>query len=391
MEPKKTPLYAWHVKNGAKMAEFAGFMMPIQYKSIIQEHKAVRESVGVFDVSHMGDFIIYGRDAGNFLNRLCTNNFVTCEIGKCRYTHVLNEEGKILDDMIGARVGDFTYLFVPNAATIEKMYKWFTQHKSGDVEIINASDALGCIALQGKNAQKVLGKLTSYPLEKLGFFKADFIAMDKAKVHTKQETPAFGYNQIVEIEKVHGEKIRAFAHGELCVVSRTGYTGEDGFEIIAHAAITEPIWEALLEAGKEFGIMPVGLGARDTLRLEKGFLLSGTDFHDDRTTVEANAEFAVKYDHEFIGRAALEKQKADGNYERLVGILLSEGIPRHGFEIYAGGKKVGVVTSGSVSPILNKGIALGYLPKEFACEGTEVEVKIRDKFYPGKVVKLPFV
>ncbi|MCX8174100.1 MAG: glycine cleavage system aminomethyltransferase GcvT [Thermoplasmata archaeon] len=391
MEPKKTPLYAWHVKNGAKMVEFAGYLMPVQYKSIIQEHRAVRESVGLFDVSHMGDFIIYGRDAGNFLNKLCTNNFATCEIGKCRYTHILNEEGKILDDMIGARIGEFSYLFVPNAATIEKMYRWFTQHRIGDVEIINASDALGCIALQGKNAPKVLAKLTNYPLEKLSFFKADFVSMDRAKVHERQEKPAFEWTKIADLEKTHGQKIRDFAHGTLCFVSRTGYTGEDGFEIISHAGITAAIWEALLDAGREFGIIPVGLGARDTLRLEKGFLLSGTDFHDDRTTIEANAEFAVKYDHDFIGRKALEQQKANGNYERLVGILVSEGVPRHGHEIYAGGRRIGIVTSGTVSPVLNRGIALGYLPKDFAVEGTEVQIKIRDKFYPGKVVKMPFV
>ncbi|MGB9635986.1 MAG: glycine cleavage system aminomethyltransferase GcvT [Thermoplasmata archaeon] len=389
-ELKKTPIYEWHVKNGAKMVEFAGFQMPVQYKSIIQEHKGVRESVGIFDVSHMGDFIIYGRDAGNYLNKLCTNNFVTCEIGKCRYTHVLNEEGKILDDMIGSRIGEYTYLFVPNAATTEKMYKWFTAHKSGNLEIINASDTLGCIAIQGKNAQKVLTKLTTYPLGNLAFFKASFIKLDLTDIHSRH-TPAFNCAGILELELQHGKAIKDFAEGELCFVSRTGYTGEDGFEIIAHASITLKIWEALIEAGKEFNLIPVGLGARDTLRLEKGFLLSGQDFHDDRTTVEANAEFGVKYDHDFIGRQALEQQKASGKYEILVGILMEEGVPRHGCEIYHQGKKIGKVTSGTISPMLNKGIALGYVSKEHSQPGTELEIKIREKFYKGKVVKMPFV
>lgn len=383
---KRTPVYDWHVNHGARMVEFAGFEMPVQYKSIIEEHRAVRTSVGIFDVSHMGDFLIFGKDAGNFLNRMCTNNFATCEIGKCRYTHVLDEKGRILDDMIGTRIGEHTYLFVPNAATIEKMYNWFTAHMHGDVHLINASDTLGCIALQGKNAQKVLEKLTEYPLSNLGFFKAAFIKLG-ADVHTIQK-PAFDYTQILKYEK--GQEIKEFAEGLCCFISRSGYTGEDGFEIIAHAGITLKIWEKLIEAGKDFGIMPVGLGARDTLRLEKGFLLSGQDFHDDRTTIEANAEFAVKYDHDFIGREAIERQKKE-KHDVLVGILMESGIPRHGCEIYARGNRIGIVTSGTISPMLNKGVALGYVPQDYAGIGTELDIKIRDRYHKGKVVKMPFV
>lgn len=352
---KHTPLYEEHKKLGAKFTEFANFEMPVEYKSILAEHLAVRNSVGIFDVSHMGKLIISGENAIDFVAKIFTYDLVNCKIKQLKYGFVLNEKGIILDDMIFYRLAEKEYLCIPNASTIEKIYNWFV--KNGG-EVKNLSDKYCIFAVQGKNAQKTLQKLTSFDLATIKYFWFEYID---------------------------------FGVGKSFLTARSGYTGEDGFEIIVENEFAVELWNKILNAGKEFNILPCGLGCRDTLRMEKGFFLSGHDFNENKTAIEVNGEFAIKWNHEFIGKEILLKQKEEGNYDRFVGILLEKGIPREGYILQKNGKDIGKITSGTMSPSLRKGIALGFVKKEFANIGEEIDVVIRDKIFKGKIVKMPFL
>jgi len=361
---KRTPLYEKHKLLGAKLIEFGGWEMPVQYTGIIEEHMAVRNDAGLFDVSHMGDIVIKGKDAMEFVQKVQTNSFLKCEVGRMKYCHVCNEKGYTIDDMIMSRLGETEFFTIPNASMTDVIYKWMLKvrekMKGKEIIIENISDKLGALALQGPKAQKILQKLTSYDLSRIKPFYFAKLRLGK----TKEES----------------------------MVSRSGYTGEDGFEIVSPNSVTVELWDEILEAGKEYGIKPIGLGARDTLRLEMGYLLSGQDFHENRTPIEANAEWAVKWDHDFIGKEAMLKQKESGKYDRFVGFeLLDKGVPRTHMEVVKNGKKIGEVTSGTISPMLKKGIALGYVNYEYKEVGTEVEIMIRDKGVKAKVVMPPFV
>ena len=362
------------------MTWFAGWDMPIQYTGIIEEHMAVRRKAGVFDVSHMGDFIIAGRDVGRLLNNLSTNNVADVPIGKCVYTHMLDEKGMILDDTIICRLGEQEFFMVPNAATTSKMRGWVEGHLHGQV-FSDMSMDLAAIAVQGPSAKDVFARLTSANLDSLKSFWGVFVRLDRlagSQLRTpmlKGRTPVNGL----------GPGVTAF-------VSRTGYTGEDGFEIVTENTDAVTVWRALLAEGKQFGLVPVGLGARDTLRLEKGLLLSGTDFYGEQTSLQTGPSWVIDWNHEFVGRQVLIDQRSSGAYAKLVCMLARDrGIPRHGYEIAFAGRKIGKVTSGTLSPVLRKGIAMGYVPLQMTTPGSEVQIMVRETALPCDIVKPPFV
>jgi len=362
---RRTPLYEVHSKT-AKMTTFAGFEMPLWYKGITEEHLAVRNSVGVFDVSHMGRVIITGRDAERFLNYVVTNDVSTLTSNSALYTVMCNENGGIVDDCVVSRIAQDKFLIVPNATNREKDYNWLVQHAKGfDVKIEDFSDKSAMLAVQGPNAEKTLQKICSENLSKVERFKCTTAKLAGVDVF----------------------------------LSRTGYTGEDGFEVyVWDASIEKPdnavkVWNAILEAGKTFGIEPCGLGARDTLRLEAGLCLYGNDIDENTTPLEARLGFVVKFQKDnFIGKNALLKQKDEGVKRRRVGLLMIEhGIPRQGFKIYDDvGEKIGQVTSGTFSPLLKCGIAMAYIQTQKAQEGNTVNVEIRNRKAKAKIVPFPF-
>jgi aminomethyltransferase len=378
----KTPMRDQHVALGAKMVFFAGWDMPIQYTSIIDEHMAVRTHSGAFDVSHMGDFIIRGRDAGALMNTLMTNEVRSAPVGRCIYCHILDDRGRILDDTIVTPLGKDEYFMVPNAATTGKVRKWVEQHLRGE-ELVDMSMDLAAIAVQGPTAKDVLAKLTSVDLSPLKFFWGQFVNLDKVPAAPSAPKTALLTGRT---------PVNAGGRGIAAFLSRTGYTGEDGFEIIVENADAPAVWSAVIDRGKEFGLKPIGLGARDTLRLEKSLLLSGTDFDGTQTSLQTGPGWVVDWNHEFIGKRALEEQRAAGGYSRLVCMTAKDkGIPRHGYDIERDGAKAGTVTSGTMSPVLKKGIAMGYVPLEMAKAGTEVQIKVRDTLVAAEIVKPPFV
>jgi len=378
----RTALHPEHRALGAKLVWFAGWEMPIQYTSIIDEHLAVRRDVGVFDVSHMGDFIIRGRGAGELVDRLMTNKVRGAPPGRCVYSHLLDDRGRILDDTIASPLGEDEYFMVPNAATTSKMRKWIESHLDAQ-ELVDMSLELSAIAIQGPRAETLTQRLTSADLRDVRSFRGIFARLDRiGSPGSKPETDLLKDRQMVNGE---GEGVRAY-------VSRTGYTGEDGFELVVENNDASSLWRAVLDLGKDLGLKPVGLGARDTLRLEKGLLLSGTDFDGSQTTVQTGPAWVLDWDHEFMGRQALRDQKESGDYEKLVCIAAKEkGIPRHGYDIMTGGRKIGTVTSGTLSPVLRKGIAMGYVPADMASVGGEIEVRVREAAVPAEIVKPPFV
>ncbi|UCH88168.1 MAG: glycine cleavage system aminomethyltransferase GcvT [Thermoplasmata archaeon] len=363
---KKTALHDTHVELGGKIIEFFGFQLPVHYTTIMDEHLAVRRSVGLFDVSHMGNFIITGPNAQEFLNHVLTNNMMKLKPGELKYAHILNDDGKIIDDMITAGLEPEKYFSVPNASMIDRDYEWFTTHTGDrDVKVENVSDEYSILALQGQNARKVLRKLTDYDLKSLEFFQC-------------------AYMKLKDIE-------------EEILIWRSGYTGEDGFELMVPNPLAHQAWDSLIAEGQEFDIKPIGLGARDTLRLEKGFLLSGQDFHEDRTSLETNwnGEWAINWDTDFIGKEPMQAQKDKGGYDLFCGIQLDDfksGVPRPGHKILQGGEQVGDITSGTAIPTLDGkkiGFALGYVKPELAKAGTKLDIEIRNKPVPGTVAKLP--
>lgn len=378
----KTPMHDEHVSLGAKMVWFAGWDMPIQYTSIIDEHMTVRSQSGAFDVSHMGDFLIRGKHAGIVMDTLCTNEVQCQPRGRCVYSHLLDDQGRILDDTIVTVLGEDEFFMVPNAATTQRMRRWVEGHIHGQ-EFHDMSMNLACVAVQGPTAKDVLAQLTSADLGVLKFFWAGFARLDKV--------PAQG--SVPSTPLLKGRKpMNGDGKGIVAFVSRTGYAGEDGFEIVCENADAVTVWRAILEKGKASGLRPIGLGARDTLRLEKGLLLSGTDFDGTQTSLQTGPGWVVNWTHDFIGKQTLVQQKALGKYDKLVCMVAKDrGIPRHGYDIVHDGQKVGTVTSGTLSPVLKKGIAMGYVPLDTATIGTEVHIKVRDTMLPAEIVKPPFV
>jgi len=358
MEIKQTALHDIHVKLGAKMVEFAGFHMPIQYHSIRDEHMRVRTTVGVFDVSHMGEFEISGPRALEMVQKITVNDAAALAVNQVQYSAMCYADGGIVDDLLVYRFKDKFWLVV-NAANMEKDLDWVLKNKIDGCEIRNISDGITQLAVQGKKAEPTLQKLTSVDLAAIKFYW--------------------------------------FTEGELAgvpmVISRTGYTGEPGFELYFDNIHAEQVWQAVMDAGKEFQIEPIGLGARDSLRLEKKMCLYGNDIDQSTNPLEAGLSWITKLDKgDFIGREALLKVKEEGLKRRLVAFVLdATGFPRHGYKIEKDGREVGQVTSGTVSPVLNKGIGMGYVQKEFSKIGTQIDIVIRNKKVPATIIKPPFV
>ena len=357
---KKTAFYKIHEKLGAKIVEFAGYLMPIQYSSIIAEHKAVRNSVGVFDVSHMGEVFVSGEKALEFVQHITVNDASVLFPGRVQYSAMCYPDGGIVDDLLVYKLADDKFMLVINASNIEKDFSWMKENNKFGVELKNLSDDYSLLAVQGPNSKQVVQKICGENL-------------DLEYYHFKQ-TKIAGIDMIV---------------------SRTGYTGELGYELYfkGDEKTAEHIWNKIFDAGKEYEIQPVGLAARDSLRLEMGFCLYGNDI--DRTTnpLEAGLGWITKLKKEsFIGKEALLKAKAEGLKRKLVALITEEkAFPRKGYEITSGGIKVGALTSGTVSPILDKAIALGYVETQLAEENTELNFLIRGKEIPAKITKLPFV
>ncbi len=358
---KRTPMYSFHKEAGAKLTPFAGFEMPLQYTSLIDEHMAVREKAGMFDVSHMGEFFVDGSDALEFVSKISSNDPSKLEVGQAAYSVFCNEKGGIIDDFLMYRIEENIFMLVVNAANIEKDFNWLvSKHSSINCKLENKSSDFAQIAIQGPLAQEILQGEVEEDLEDIGYYRFKRI-------------------------KVAGVD---------SIVSRTGYTGEDGFEIYYPAEHGIKVWNALIKAGKGSGMLPVGLGARDTLRLEMGYALYGNDITEDTTPLEAGLGWITKLkSHDFIGKEALLKQKAEGVTRKLVGIVMKDRlIPRHGYTVYGDGKRIGQVTSGTFSPFLKNGIALGYVEVDFSAPGTAVEIEGRGgRRGSGDVTRPPFV
>jgi glycine cleavage system T protein (aminomethyltransferase) len=355
---RRTPLYAAHRRRGGRMVEFAGWEMPVYFTGIFEEHQAVRERAGLFDVSHMGQIELRGPGALVACQRLVTNDARKLAVGVSQYGVMCTHRGTIVDDVIYACLGPDRYLFCVNALNQGKDFAWMREH-AGDAEVVDRSGDFALLALQGPRAAEILQPLAAFDLRSLA---------------------GFGIAQ-------------SEVAGAPALVSRTGYTGEDGFEIYLAAASAEAVWERLLEAGTEEGLVPAGLGSRDTLRLEKGLMLYGNDIDESTTPLEAGLAWVVKLDKgEFIGREALARQKAEGVSRRLVGLRMDDGPPpRHGYPVWYEGRRVGAVTSGTKSPTLGRGIALAMLERTVSEIGNRLAVEIRSRQHPAEVVPLPFV
>ena len=391
---KRTPLYQEHIKLGAKLISFAGWEMPVFYDSIIEEHVAVRKAAGIFDVSHMGDLIIRGKEAKELVRRLITNEIEGVQVGKAVYGHILDPEGHIIDDVIVYHWREGEYLMVPNAATTDRVLGWVNEHRTTQ-EVIDVSERLACIALQGPKAEEILQDLTLFDLSTLKHMSGAFMELFAEGREIDQLTEGFRPSgflcEIVPRQCRPGTKGTLGDFSETCFVSRTGYTGEDGFEILLERDSVSALWRILLHIAKDRGIRPCGLGARDTLRLEMGYLLSGTDFDGTQTSLQTGPRWVIKPDHDFIGKKALARQQATDGYERLICLeLLEKGIPRHGYLVHAAGEVVGKITSGTLSPCLKKGIAMGYVRPPYHVLGTELDIAIRGASVKAKVVNAPF-
>ncbi|RZJ74830.1 MAG: glycine cleavage system aminomethyltransferase GcvT [Flavobacterium sp.] len=356
---KNTALTHIHESLGAKMVPFAGYNMPVQYEGVTAEHETVRNGVGVFDVSHMGEFLISGPNALDLIQKVTTNDASLLTIGKAQYSCLPNDNGGIVDDLIIYRMKEEQYLLVVNASNIDKDWNWISSKNDVGAEMRNISDDYSLLAIQGPNAVEAMQPLTSVNLS--------------------------------EIKYYHFE-VADFAGIEHVIISATGYTGSGGFEIYAKNTDIEQIWNRVFEAGASFGIKPIGLAARDTLRLEMGFCLYGNDINDSTSPLEAGLGWITKFNKDFTNSDALKSQKEEGVKRKLVGFELTErGIPRHDYEIVdKEGNVIGIVTSGTMAPSLNKGIGLGYVPTEFAAPDSEIFIRIRKNDIPAKVVKLPF-
>jgi aminomethyltransferase len=353
---RRTPLFAEHHALGARMVPFAGYEMPIQYTGIIAEHRAVREAAGLFDLSHMGEFHFDGPKARGAVDRLVSSDIAGLEVGQARYGLLCNERGTIVDDVIVYRTGADQLLMVVNAANIAKDEAHIRSQLPKDVGFVDRSADTALIAVQGPRAADIVVKVAGGSAAAL---------------------PPFGVKS-------------ARAAGAEATIARTGYTGEDGFEVFVANGDAARVWQALLVAGRGEGIVPVGLGARDTLRLEARFSLYGNDIDETTGPIEAGLGWTCELDKEFIGRGAIAKQKADGPRRRIVGLVVEGGVARHGHDVTSGGKAVGTVTSGTFGPTVAQNIALAYVPTELSKVGTALAVRIREKDVPATVVKTPF-
>ena len=359
---KRTPLYERHLKAGAKMVEFAGYEMPVQYTGVQDEHLCVRNNVGLFDVSHMGEIWIKGENALDLIQYISTNDASKLNVGNAQYSCMPNGKGGIVDDIIVYRFSDKKYFFVVNASNMEKDWEWINEQNKFNAEIENSSYKISQLALQGPLAQKTLQKLTDANLNLLKYFQ--FIV-----------TSVSGVNEVI--------------------VANTGYTGAGGYEIYVNNEGVGKIWDDLLTEGKEFGIKPCGLASRDTLRLEKGYCLYGNEIDETTSPIEGGLGWIVKFNKQsdFIDKEVLLKQKEKGVTKKLIGFeLIDRGIPRHGYQIAdLNNSIVGTVTSGTMSPSLNKAIGMGYVDVKFSVNETIINIVIRDKNIKAKVVSLPFL
>jgi aminomethyltransferase len=359
---KNTPFTQKHVELGAKMAEFAGFTMPISYSGINEEHHTVRRNAGVFDVSHMGEFILKGENALDLIQRVTSNDASKLTAGKAQYSCLPNENGGIVDDLVIYCIEENkVYMIVVNASNIEKDWKWFQKHNTKNVEMHNISDVTCLLAVQGPNATKLLQPLTEMDILNLKYY-------------------TFVKGRFGGVDNV--------------LVSATGYTGAGGVEIYFEDknGAADTIWNAIFEAGAPQGLKPIGLAARDTLRLEMGYCLYGNDIDDTTSPLEAGLGWITKFNKEFTAKELLQQQKETGVERKLVGFeMIDRGIPRHGYEIKDHtGAQIGYVTSGTQSPSLNKAIGLGYVRTAFSAVDTPVFIKVRDKLLQARVVKVPF-
>ncbi len=356
---KKTPLYDAHVQLGGKLVPFAGFEMPVQYPSgIVAEHKAVRATAGLFDVCHMGEFLLRGPQAFDLVQKLTVNDASKLEVWQAQYSAMCLESAGIIDDLLVYRGPDH-FMLVVNASNKEKDLAWVLEHAPGfDVEVADESDDTALLAVQGPKAAEIVQGLTETNLDGIGYYR-------------------FALGAVAGVDGV---------------ISRTGYTGEDGFELYIPAPSAMDLWAAVMEAGEPHGLTATGLGCRDSLRLEMGYALYGNDLDEEHTPLESGLGWITKLDKgDFIGREALVRQKEAGVARRLVGLKLKEkGFPRHGYPIVSEGEDVGVVTSGVVSPSLGVGVGMGYVPTALAPVGTEVGVRIRNKVIPAVVERPPF-
>jgi aminomethyltransferase len=389
--PLRTPLYPWHQREGARFFLFGEWEMPLVYSSILKEHEAVRRAAGLFDVSHMGKFLIRGSGSHALLDRL-SSNAIPRRPGRARYTHILDEDGHILDDVIITCLEETAYLCVCNAARRSLILGWIRRHATGQ-DIVDLTFDVLCLALQGPRAAALLQSLTSIDIDTVRPFRATVLDL---LLGDRPGTARGPSGDVPPETKGSPSPLTAWAgaddRGDACLATRTGYTGEDGFELFPSTTMGQVLWSTLLARGADLGLKPAGLGARDTLRLEKGYLLSGQDFDGSQTPLEVGAERIVRWDHDFLGRDALQRQQMRGDYPRLVGLVLqAPGVPRHGYEIVFEDKVVGRVTSGALSPTLGRGIALGYVPPSLAKAGTIVAIRIRRRDVPASITQPPFL
>lgn len=356
---KKTALTDIHINAGAKMVPFAGYNMPVQYAGIVAEHETVRKAVGMFDVSHMGEFILKGDNVLDLIQRVTSNDASKLYDGKVQYSCLPNENGGIVDDLLVYRLDEKTYMLVVNASNIDKDWNWISKYNGGDVHMTDISDRTSLLAVQGPKAAEALQSLTDVDLGSMEYYTF---------------------------------KRSTFANVENVIISATGYTGAGGFEIYFDNQHAPHIWEAILKAGEPFGIKPIGLAARDTLRLEMGFCLYGNDIDDTTSPLEAGLGWVTKFNKNFTNSEALKQQKENGVSKKLIGFeMIDRGIPRHDYEIVdAEGNEIGKVTSGTQSPSLQKAVGLGYVNNAFSKDGTEIYIKIRNQNIKAKVVKPPF-
>ena len=356
---KSVALNDIHIELGAKMVPFAGFNMPVQYSGINIEHETVRNGVGVFDVSHMGEFILKGEGALDLIQRVCSNDASALFDGKVQYSCLPNEQGGIVDDLLVYRINEKAFMLVVNASNIEKDWEWISKYNNAGVEMKNISDQTSLLAVQGPKAAEALQSLTDVDLAEMDYYTF---------------------------------KKGAFAGIENVLISATGYTGAGGFELYFDKKDSEHIWNEVFKAGEALGIKPIGLAARDTLRLEMGFCLYGNDIDDSTSPIEAGLGWITKFTKSFINSENLAAQKQNGVERKLVGFeMIDRGIPRHDYEIVdIAGTVIGKVTSGTQSPSLQKGIGMGYVKTSFSKVGTEIFIKIRDNIVLARVVKMPF-
>lgn len=388
----RTPLYDWHVAHGARMIEFGGWEMPLQYSGIVEEHLTVRRTAGLFDVSHMGKLLVQGASAHAFLDGLSANDVPTTP-GRARYTHLLREDGSVIDDLIVTALGPDRFFVVCNAGPRPAVLAWLAAHRPPGVRVDDLTTTHLCLALQGPQAPALLQRFTSVDLASVKPFWGALLDFDPGRAGVAVETEGWGSAANDALVAAASGDLPTPASGGLPVLAtRTGYTGEPGFELFPPAGVGRGVWGSLLGAGADLPIRPIGLGARDTLRLEKGYLLSGQDFTGTQTPLELNCAWVVKWDRPFVGRAALEAQRARDEYPRLAGLkMLDRGIPRHDCAVLAQGNRIGTVTSGTLSPSLRVGVALASVDRGHASVGTRVEVDVRGTPHPAQVVRLPFV